>query len=147
MVTSVPGMEGFLRRRDLPGFCWVRDFSGGAPFWDQTINSRFVSDVRKLGLDIKDNCDRMIIEKMVRDIMVERRDEFWHRANRMANLGEKAISEGGSSYCGDNVCWGVLGGEGFEDGVVSGDERGGGGQNPSSAIGDDEDEDEEFKFL
>ncbi|CAA2974408.1 7-deoxyloganetic acid glucosyltransferase-like isoform X1 [Olea europaea var. sylvestris] len=76
----------------MPMLCWPY-------FADQTINSRFVSEVWKLGLDIKDTCDRVIIEKMVRDMMVERRDEFLQRANDMANLAKKAISEGGSSYC------------------------------------------------
>ncbi|KAL2541666.1 UDP-glycosyltransferase 85A2 [Abeliophyllum distichum] len=79
----------------MPMICWPY-------FADQMINSRFVSEVWKLGLDMKDSCDRMIIEKMVRDIMVTRRDEFLQMANHMANLGEKAISEGGSSYYGNN---------------------------------------------
>lgn len=74
-------------------------------FWpyyaDQAINSRFVSEVWKLGVDIKDTCDRMIIEKMVRDIMVVRREEFLQTTDHMANLARKAISEGGSSY--DNL--------------------------------------------
>ena len=32
-----------------------------------------MSEVWKLGLDIKDVCDRKIVEKMVNDLMVERR--------------------------------------------------------------------------
>ncbi|CAI9758165.1 unnamed protein product [Fraxinus pennsylvanica] len=70
MVTSVLGMEGFLRRRHSGWNSILESVAGGIPmlcwpyFADQTINSRFFSDVWKLGLDIKDNCDRMIIEKM-----------------------------------------------------------------------------------
>ncbi|XP_022856506.1 7-deoxyloganetic acid glucosyltransferase-like [Olea europaea var. sylvestris] len=78
----------------MPMICW--------PYYaDQAINSRFVSEVWKLGVDIKDTCDRMIIEKMVRDIMVVRREEFLQTTDHMANLARKAISEGGSSY--DNL--------------------------------------------
>ncbi|KAK6145435.1 hypothetical protein DH2020_022255 [Rehmannia glutinosa] len=75
----------------LPMLCWPY-------FADQTTNSRFVSEVWKIGLDMKDTCDRILIEKMVRDIMEVRRDEFLERAHSLAILARKAISEGGSSY-------------------------------------------------
>ncbi|KAK4382824.1 7-deoxyloganetic acid glucosyl transferase [Sesamum angolense] len=75
----------------MPMICWPY-------FADQTINSRFVSDVWKVGLDMKDSCDRMIVERMVRDIMEVRRDEFLERALHMAELAKKAISEGGTSH-------------------------------------------------
>ncbi|KAI3470815.1 hypothetical protein Pfo_027478 [Paulownia fortunei] len=61
----------------LPMLCWPY-------FANQTTNSRFVSEVWKIGLDMKDTCDRILIEKM--------------RAHHMAILARKAISEGGSSY-------------------------------------------------
>ncbi|KAL3621665.1 hypothetical protein CASFOL_036577 [Castilleja foliolosa] len=67
-------------------------------FADQTTNSRFVSEVWRIGLDMKDTCDRGLIEKMVRDVMEVRRDEFLERARCMASLARKAISEEGSSY-------------------------------------------------
>ncbi|KAG8390060.1 hypothetical protein BUALT_Bualt01G0044100 [Buddleja alternifolia] len=75
----------------LPMLCW-------SYFADQTTNSRYVSDVWKIGLDIKDTCDRIIIEKMIRDVMEVRRDEFLQRVRCLAELAKKAISEGGSSY-------------------------------------------------
>lgn len=75
----------------MPMICWPY-------FADQMINSRFVSDVWKVGLDMKDSCDRVIVEKMVKEIMVERRDEFLERAEKMGELAKKAISEGGTSY-------------------------------------------------
>ncbi|KAL3838463.1 hypothetical protein ACJIZ3_023054 [Penstemon smallii] len=74
----------------MPMLCWPY-------FADQPINSRFVSEVWKVGLDIKDTCDRVVIEKKVREIMEERRDEFLERARNMAELAKKAISEGGTS--------------------------------------------------
>ncbi|CAK9135694.1 unnamed protein product [Ilex paraguariensis] len=76
----------------VPMICWPY-------FADQTINSRFVSEVWKIGLDMKDSCDRVVIERMVRETMELRRDELLERADHMAKLGRKAISEGGSSYC------------------------------------------------
>ncbi|KAA8534139.1 hypothetical protein F0562_031668 [Nyssa sinensis] len=76
----------------VPMICWPY-------FADQMINSRFVSEVWKLGLDMKDTCDRVIIEKMVKDVMDVRKDEFQQRSDEMARSAKKAVSEGGSSYC------------------------------------------------
>ncbi|CAA3022363.1 7-deoxyloganetic acid UDP-glucosyltransferase [Olea europaea subsp. europaea] len=75
----------------VPMICWPY-------FGDQTIHSRFVSDVWKIGLDMKDTCDRKIIERAVRELMEERKDEFLGRSENMAKLAREAVSEGGSSY-------------------------------------------------
>lgn len=75
----------------VPMICWPY-------FADQTINSRFVSHVWKIGLDMKDTCERNTIEKMIRELMEVRRDEFVQRINRMAKRARNAISEGGSSF-------------------------------------------------
>lgn len=76
----------------VPMVCWPY-------FADQHINSRFVSEVWKLGLDMKDVCDRNVVEKMVNDLMVERKEEFMRTADRMATLASTSVNEGGSSYC------------------------------------------------
>jgi len=76
----------------VPMICW-------SFFADQQVNSRFVGEVWKLGLDMKDTCDRVVVENMVRDLMVVRREEFVTAADRMAKLARKSVSEGGSSYC------------------------------------------------
>ncbi|GMY08125.1 7-deoxyloganetic acid glucosyltransferase-like [Fagus crenata] len=76
----------------VPMICWPN-------FADQQVNSRFVSQVWKLGLDMKDTCDRGIVEKMVNDLMVERREEFVRSADEMAKLAKESVSEGGHSYC------------------------------------------------
>ncbi|XP_065870530.1 7-deoxyloganetic acid glucosyltransferase-like [Euphorbia lathyris] len=74
----------------VPMICW--------PFFaDQQVNSRFVSEVWKLGLDMKDVCDRQIVEKMVNDLMVDRREVFVKEAARMTELARKSVAEGGSS--------------------------------------------------
>lgn len=59
----------------------------------------FAFRIWKLGLDIKDLCDRKIAEKLVNDLLEERREEFTKSADRMANLASISINEGGSSYC------------------------------------------------
>ncbi|KAH7840233.1 hypothetical protein Vadar_014482 [Vaccinium darrowii] len=74
----------------VPMICWPY-------FGDQQINSRFVGEVWKLGLDMKDTCDRVIIEKTVRDLMDVKREVFQESSDRMAKLAKKAITEGGSS--------------------------------------------------
>ncbi|TXG49880.1 hypothetical protein EZV62_025755 [Acer yangbiense] len=61
-----------------PMICWPY-------FADQQVNSRFVGEVWRLRLDMKDVCDRKVVEKMVNDLMVDRREEFVKSTNRMAN--------------------------------------------------------------
>jgi len=75
----------------VPMICWPY-------FADQQINSRFVSEVWKVGLDMKDVCDRHVVENMVNDLMVHRREEFLKSAKAMAMLAHKSVSSGGSSY-------------------------------------------------
>lgn len=65
---------------------------------DQQVNSRFVSNVWKLGVDMKDFCDRESVAKMVNDVMVNRKEEFMRSATEMANLARRSVSPGGSSY-------------------------------------------------
>nr|GMD21832.1 7-deoxyloganetic acid glucosyltransferase-like [Ipomoea batatas]GMD21833.1 7-deoxyloganetic acid glucosyltransferase-like [Ipomoea batatas] len=70
----------------------------GWPFYaDQQVNSRFLGEVWKVGLDMKDTCDRHIIEEMVRDLMEVRKDEFLQRAKQFANSAKECAKEGGSS--------------------------------------------------
>ena len=76
----------------VPMICWPY-------FADQQVNSRFVSEVWKVGLDMKDVCDRVIIEKMVNDLMVERKEEFVRSTDEMVRLAKESVSEGGYSYC------------------------------------------------
>ena len=76
----------------VPMICWPY-------FADQQTNSRFVSEVWKLGMDMKDVCDRVMVEKMVNHLMEERRENFMKSAAEMARLAKESVSEGGSSYC------------------------------------------------
>jgi hypothetical protein len=75
----------------VPMICWPY-------FADQQVNSRFVSEIWKLGMDMKDVCDRVTVEKMVNDLMVEKREEFLKSTGEMSRLARESVSEGGSSY-------------------------------------------------
>ncbi|XP_021858574.1 7-deoxyloganetic acid glucosyl transferase [Spinacia oleracea] len=77
----------------VPMLCWPNGI-------DQLVISRFVGDVWKIGIDMKDKCDRVVIEDMVRDLMVRRRDEFSKRADRLSKSAAQAVREGGSSWQG-----------------------------------------------
>ncbi|KAM4093874.1 hypothetical protein ACB094_06G152100 [Castanea mollissima] len=63
---------------EVPTICWPY-------FADQQTNSRFVSEVWKLGMDMKDVCDR-------------RWEIFMKSATEMARLAKESVSEGGPSY-------------------------------------------------
>ena len=56
-------------------------------------------EVWKLGMDMKDVCDRVIVEKMVNHLMEERREIFMKSTIEIARLAKESMSEGGSSYC------------------------------------------------
>jgi UDP:flavonoid glycosyltransferase YjiC (YdhE family) len=75
----------------IPMICWPY-------FADQQVNSRFVSQVWKLGMDMKDVSDRVVVEKMVNDLMVEKREEFLKSSVEMSRLARESVSEGGPSY-------------------------------------------------
>lgn len=76
----------------VPMICW--------PFFaDQHTTSRFVSEVWKIGLDMKDKHGREIVETIVRDAMEgESAQELRRSAAAMAEKARESIAEGGSSY-------------------------------------------------
>ncbi|KAF5180698.1 7-deoxyloganetic acid glucosyltransferase [Thalictrum thalictroides] len=76
----------------LPMVCWPL-------MGDQQINSRYVSEVWKIGLDMKDICNRSMVEKMVNDLMHNRRDELARSIDEISQMAKKSVSEGGTSWC------------------------------------------------
>ncbi|GJR00609.1 7-deoxyloganetic acid glucosyltransferase-like protein [Tanacetum coccineum] len=74
----------------VPMICWPY-------FVDQQVNSRFVEEVWKVGVDMKDTCDRLIVENAVRDLMDKKQETFTQSANTWKMLAKEAIREIGSS--------------------------------------------------
>ncbi|XP_047323300.1 7-deoxyloganetic acid glucosyltransferase-like [Impatiens glandulifera] len=72
----------------LPMICWPY-------FLDQQVNSRLVESLWALGLDMKDICDRLVVKRMIDELMDAKRDEFKKRAEHFAKLSHKAITSGG----------------------------------------------------
>lgn len=75
----------------VPMICWPHNV-------DQQVNSRFVSEVWKIGIDIKDTCDRFIIEKAVKDVIHLRKNELIQSVKMLGEYGALSVAEGGSSY-------------------------------------------------
>ncbi|GAB2233966.1 hypothetical protein Droror1_Dr00003196 [Drosera rotundifolia] len=76
----------------VPMICWPH---GG----DQPLNGRYVSEVLKLGVYLKDyECERGVIARVVSEVMEQRKDELCAAAALMAAACRGAVSEGGSSY-------------------------------------------------
>ncbi|CAL5083013.1 unnamed protein product [Urochloa decumbens] len=72
----------------VPMVCW--------PFFgDQQINSRFVGAVWRNGLDMKDVCERAVVERMVREAMES--DEIRRSAEALAQQVKRDVAAGGSS--------------------------------------------------
>ncbi|KAL1150554.1 hypothetical protein V6Z11_A10G269200 [Gossypium hirsutum] len=63
----------------VPMICWPY-------FADQQVNSRV------------DICDKKIVEKMVKDVMVDQKEEFVQSAAEMAKVTNQSVNVGGSSY-------------------------------------------------
>ncbi|KAL8240131.1 hypothetical protein R6Q59_013486 [Mikania micrantha] len=74
----------------VPMICWPQNV-------DQQVNSRFVSEVWNIGVDIKDTCDRVIVEKAVKDVIDVRRNEFTESIRMLAELGCQSVAKDGSS--------------------------------------------------
>ncbi|KAL6640961.1 hypothetical protein ACP70R_019142 [Stipagrostis hirtigluma subsp. patula] len=79
-------MEGVAE--GTPMVCW--------PFFgDQQVNSRFVAAVWGVGLDMKDACDRAVVERAVREAMES--EEIRTSAQAMAQRVRRDVADGGSS--------------------------------------------------
>ncbi|CAN6183408.1 unnamed protein product [Urochloa humidicola] len=72
----------------VPTVCWP--FSA-----DQQINSRFVGAVWRNGLDMKDVCERAVVERTVREVMES--DEIRRSARALVQQVKRDVAAGGSS--------------------------------------------------
>lgn len=101
-VLAHPSVAGFLTHsgwnstlesivEGVPMICWPY-------FVDQQINSRYVGEVWKLGLDMKDLYNRDVVESMIRELIEDTKDEFLERSDKMAKLAKQSVMESGDSY-------------------------------------------------
>ncbi|CAH9133433.1 unnamed protein product [Cuscuta epithymum] len=74
-----------------PMICWALGV-------DQMVTSRLVSQVWKIGLDIKDRCDRVTIQNAVLELMGSRRQEFKKSILQLSRLAKESVNAGGSSH-------------------------------------------------
>ncbi|KAI3980255.1 hypothetical protein MKX01_035372 [Papaver californicum] len=75
----------------VPMVCWPH-------LADQQINSRYVSEVWKIGMDMKDDCNRLTVEKLIREMMGDKREELMKLTVKVADMARKSVSRDGSSY-------------------------------------------------
>ncbi|CAA6667981.1 unnamed protein product [Spirodela intermedia] len=75
----------------VPMICWPF-------FFDQMVNSRFVSEVWRIGLDMKDTCDRGTVGMTVKAVMEgERADDMRRNVAGLSEMVRECVDEGGSS--------------------------------------------------
>ncbi|KAI3967209.1 hypothetical protein MKX01_042794 [Papaver californicum] len=77
----------------VPMVCWPHSA-------EQQVNSRYMSEVWKIGMDMKDNCNRSTVEKSIRDMMDgEKREELMKSTTKVSEMAQQSIiSRNGSSY-------------------------------------------------
>lgn len=110
-IASWVPQEEVLSHRAVGGFLthsgWnstLESICAGVPMicWpiitDQQVNSRCVSDIWKIGLDMKDTCNRSTVEKMVRDLMEGKREDILKSSTSFAGKASQSVKVGGSSY-------------------------------------------------
>ncbi|KAM7270328.1 hypothetical protein ACFE04_029542 [Oxalis oulophora] len=107
LVKTVPGMETFLRYRDLPSFCRASDLSQ-KNFQLVLRETQRSKETAGLILNTFEDLESPILSHIQRycpkiytigPLHLHHQTRFLESADMMARLARSAVSEGGSSYC------------------------------------------------
>ncbi|KAM7271838.1 hypothetical protein ACFE04_031052 [Oxalis oulophora] len=107
LVKTVPGMETFLRYRDLPSFCRASDLSDKI-FQLVLRETQRSKETAGLILNTFEDLESPILSHIQRHcpkiytigpLHLHNQTRFLESADKMARLARSAVSEGGSSYC------------------------------------------------
>uniref|UniRef100_A0A7N0UJH7 Glycosyltransferase N-terminal domain-containing protein n=1 Tax=Kalanchoe fedtschenkoi TaxID=63787 RepID=A0A7N0UJH7_KALFE len=66
---------------------------------DQQVNSRCVEEIWKVGIDVKDTCDRRTVESAVRRLMEGGDQGMAARVAELRRSAVRSVEAGGSSHC------------------------------------------------
>lgn len=66
--------------------------------WPCYADQQVINKVWEVGVNMKDVCDRRVVEKMVREVMGVKREETMKSAREMERLARESVSKGGGSY-------------------------------------------------
>ncbi|XP_073040317.1 LOW QUALITY PROTEIN: UDP-glucose iridoid glucosyltransferase-like [Primulina eburnea] len=102
-VLSHPGIGGFLTHcgwnSTLESICEGVPMICRPCFADQLVDSRYLTHVWRVGLELEKNSGRLGIENAVRTILTSKEgEEMKVRASRMKQEMERCVLRGGSSY-------------------------------------------------
>ncbi|CAM8980978.1 unnamed protein product [Rhodiola kirilowii] len=65
---------------------------------DQQVNGRCIEEIWKVGIDIKDTCDRTRVENAVRRLMDGSDQEIVDRLDELSRVARQSVQVGGSSF-------------------------------------------------
>lgn len=105
MVTSIPGMEGILRRRDIPGFCRVDDINDPG-FLAIKTETKLTAKASALILNTFEDLESPLLDQIRKDIpnLYSIGPLHAHLEARLEEKGVKALDRSSSLWEEDRSC-------------------------------------------
>ena len=93
-VLNHPAVGGFLTHSGwnstlesiiagVPMLCWPY-------FAEQQVNSRYVSEIWRVGLDMKHTCDRITVKRMINELMDGSKDKLRRSRDKISHQAKEA---------------------------------------------------------